>query len=375
MGGTRTPILLEATTYSFKDFTKEPKDLYNPKMKVFLAFLLVVVIAVNASPDKEKRMMKKWAMMKAMESCWGEANMKKWMVSMKKSAAKCSGQDAPELDLPMFQSPYRVIQALLDNAERSEEMKMGQLFSGMKNMMHSNSHVHTPQIVVVPQQSSPMEQMMKHFMMAKMMKKMHKHMEGNMEHMEDDSESFSPFFQKGKQARVEDFMSSMRFKRQAEESGLLDLGDRLNEKLMEQKMKTEMMIGNFTCVLRDQGMLNANNELDINGINRIIDEYEYSDNWFLEHVKKDHQICYELSQNLPQDLVDECPYGPQMAKLKMFLKCMEKCKMKTCMHYDVKQKLEENFGPLSTLVAQTGLREEELFPLVMKLLHGDMFDM
>merc|ERR1711976_279224 len=132
MGGTRTPILLEATTYSFIDFTKEPKDLYNPKMKVFLAFLLVVVIAVNASPDKEKRMMKKWAMMKAMESCWGVANMKK-------SAAKCSGQDAPELDLPMFQSPYRVIQALLDNAERSEEMKMGQLFSGMKNMMHSNS--------------------------------------------------------------------------------------------------------------------------------------------------------------------------------------------------------------------------------------------
>merc|ERR1712032_1494403 len=44
-------------------------------------------------------MVQKWQKLKAMESCWGEENMKLVMVDMKKAIAKCSHEDAPELSL------------------------------------------------------------------------------------------------------------------------------------------------------------------------------------------------------------------------------------------------------------------------------------
>ena len=47
-------------------------------------------------------------------------------------------------------------------------------------------------------------------------------------------------------------------------------------------------------------------------------------------------------------------------------------KFTMCMNYDIKRKLEENFGPLSKLVDQTGMEEGQLLPMAMKLLHGDM---
>lgn len=47
-------------------------------------------------------------------------------------------------------------------------------------------------------------------------------------------------------------------------------------------------------------------------------------------------------------------------------------KYQTCMDNDIKKKLEENFGPLQKLVETTGLKEKELLPMAMRLLHGDM---
>ena len=47
-------------------------------------------------------------------------------------------------------------------------------------------------------------------------------------------------------------------------------------------------------------------------------------------------------------------------------------KYQTCMDNDIKKKLEENFGPLQKLVETTGLAENDLLPMAMRLLHGDM---
>jgi hypothetical protein len=41
------------------------------------------------------------------------------------------------------------------------------------------------------------------------------------------------------------------------------------------------------------------------------------------------------------------------------------------MFQDVKIKLEKNFGPLDKILAQTHLTEDQLFPLVIMLLHGE----
>merc|ERR1711936_688998 len=66
------------------------------KMKMFAVLLLAT--AVLGSEDY--KMFMKWAKTKAMESCWGEDNMKLITVNMKKAVAKCQQQDVPELDLP-----------------------------------------------------------------------------------------------------------------------------------------------------------------------------------------------------------------------------------------------------------------------------------
>ena len=45
------------------------------------------------------------------------------------------------------------------------------------------------------------------------------------------------------------------------------------------------------------------------------------------------------------------------------------------MNHDMKNKLERSFGPLKELVEQTGLPENQLLPLTMKLLNAqtDMY--
>merc|ERR1712217_842706 len=70
------------------------------KMKVLL--VLAVAAAVSAHSGEDYKMFMKWAKTKAMESCWGEENMKLLTLNMKKAVSKCLQEDAPELDLPPF---------------------------------------------------------------------------------------------------------------------------------------------------------------------------------------------------------------------------------------------------------------------------------
>merc|ERR1719219_3105363 len=63
----------------------------------------------------------KWAKTKAMESCWGEDNMKIYTVNMKKAVAKCNQQDAPELDLPPLRGINRLTNNLVSMAGHKED--------------------------------------------------------------------------------------------------------------------------------------------------------------------------------------------------------------------------------------------------------------
>merc|ERR1719232_949481 len=60
--------------------------------------------------------------------------MKQYMVNMKKAVAKCSQQDAPELNLPPFRNTYRFINTMLTNADEMENNKMMKLFHIMDKM-------------------------------------------------------------------------------------------------------------------------------------------------------------------------------------------------------------------------------------------------
>ena len=52
----------------------------------------------------------------------------------------------------------------------------------------------------------------------------------------------------------------------------------------------------------------------------------------------------QLAEAVPQSMLDDCPWGGEMVKTKMYMKCMMKKKVKTCMRKDIKDKLEEHFG-------------------------------
>merc|ERR1740128_909070 len=56
--------------------------------------------------------------------------------------------------------------------------------------------------------------------------------------------------------------------------GTLDLGDRLAEKIEEQQKQMEAKVGNMTCVLREIGILNADNELDFESEKRILEKFD-----------------------------------------------------------------------------------------------------
>merc|ERR1712130_95360 len=134
-------------------------------------------------------------------------------------------------------------------------------------------------------------------------------------------------------SQFKQMFNSYRSKRQATDS--LDLGDRLVEKLAEQKHQMEAEIGNMTCVLKET--------------------------------------------NLPAEMADNSvvsgSFGTvKLAEIKMFANCEMKGEMKLCMNQDIKTKVESNFGPMEEILEQTQLTEAEFFPLVMQLLHGEEMD-
>merc|ERR1711972_954003 len=88
----------------------------NFKMK----FLLVLCLLGLVAGSEDYKMFMKWAKTKAMESCWGEDNMKIYTVNMKKAIAKCNQVDAPELELPPYRSVDRFVNVMLSFARQME---------------------------------------------------------------------------------------------------------------------------------------------------------------------------------------------------------------------------------------------------------------
>merc|ERR1712024_24762 len=77
--------------------------------------------------------------------------------------------------------------------------------------------------------------------------------------------------QMGRMSQFKNMFNSMRFKRAAGDN--LDLGDRLVEKLAEQKHQMGAKIGNMTCVMRELNVLDASNNIDVQAMKRDIQKY------------------------------------------------------------------------------------------------------
>jgi len=353
----------------------------NFNMKLILSLCLLGLAAAG----QDYKMFMKWAKTKAMESCWGEDNMKLYTVNMKKAVAKCHQVDAPELDLAPFRSAHRFVNNLVrmggQHGDHMEEMETFMKFYKFTKMMdHSDTYAH--------KKDDTMEKM-------KMMMMMKKMMDAKMDHYEDDSYAMDLFrqvprksyeqrksheYDNEKMSSLWRSMGQMRFKRQADDS--LALNDRLKEKLVGMMEEHVNMVSNMTCVLKELNVIDHNNNVDLVALKEDSKQYKMPSQWFGDKYEEILEGCHEVSENLPASLQEEYVpsnyNGPMrnLGKIKSFMNCCKSAKMKLCMNQDTKKKIEANFGPVEELVEgfNNQLTEDQVFFMVNQLLEGSEED-
>merc|ERR1712158_170567 len=305
------------------------------KMKFFALLTLAAVVTA----DYEKEMMTKWVKMKAMESCWGSENMKSYTVEMKKAIAKCNNEDAPELSLPPFRSSYRFVNAMINQGNNMDMLKnMMAAMSMSMNQDNSEFSYVQPYSTNSGRSDSFMDKMK--MMMMDMMR-------SNYQDDYDMSEFFKSmrssdrmdnyrtgsYRKNDPMSQFKQMFNSYRSKRQATDS--LDLGDRLVEKLAEQKHQMEAEIGNMTCVLRETNVIDASNNIDMQAMKRDMQQYTMPSPWFEQKYEEIMDSCYEMATNLPAEIADNSvvsgSFGTiKLGEIKMFMKCEMRSKMKLC---------------------------------------------
>jgi len=373
-------------------------------MKLLIA--LVVVSAVSVSAGEDWKMFMKWAKTKAMESCWGEENMKLHTLNMKKAVSKCLQVDAPETELPPFRYLNRFTNNLVNMANNNhgygynhnnedEMMKMMKMMIMMKLMQsfgghdedHSTRHGcngfgrHDCDDGV---RAGP-EKMMKMMMRRMMNSESHDRMDSmDMDHMDHmDMDMFSKMFKSMKSNnydsyKKDDYSPMMkRFmggfqKRQADDS--LELNDRLKEKLENLMQEHVSELSNMTCILREMNVLDTRNKIDIAAMKADTENYKMPSQWFKEQYFAILDSCHEVAENQPAELDNmyNMPGMQHMGTVKSFMTCCKTAKMRLCMNQDTKKKIETNFGPVEELLQSFNnqINEEQLFFMVNELLQG-----
>merc|ERR1711988_1394597 len=359
------------------------------KMKLLLAACMLGL----ATAGQDYQMFMKWAKTKALESCWGEENMKLHTVNMKKAVAKCQQVDAPELNLPPFRLLNRFTNNLVGLAYKMEDQdnemqwymqyyKFSKMMDSMKD--HSYERQYENQY-----KDDRMDMMEKMKMMEMMMKYMPKfqsqerqgvyqtayktdddnyNMAARFRNMNnEDQESMSSMFKR---------LSQMRYKRQADDS--LALNDRLKDKLEGMMEEHVNKVSNMTCMLKELNVIDHNNNIDVTAMKEDMKQYKMPSQWFEDKYVEILDSCYEVSETLPGSLQEE--YAPSnyngpmrnLGKIKSFMNCCKSAKMKLCMYQDTKKKIEANFGPVDELVEgfNNQLTEEQVFWMVNQLLQG-----
>merc|ERR1712107_795469 len=398
------------------------------KMKVLAVLLLSGLAAGGGVGNNDWKMFSRWSTMKAQESCLGEENMKIHTVNLKTAIAKCYQKDAPELNLPPFNSPYRFINTLMtsaDSMEHSQLMDLFKMYKMMQTMRGHDSSSYMPSIFN-DQHYGAKPYSMDHTnksWMGKMMENMMMYKMQQMQRSNDES-SYNPFNKNTYRERMAALLQ--RHKRQASgpkngnanaaagarrtpaasrkgSSGTrkqvattnrknpgtktrassdvvlpqnIGLGDRLAEKLREVQNEMEEEIGNMTCVMREIGVLNQQNELDFAAQKRAFEKFTIPDQWLKNRPLSDMELCIKVAKSLPSETRRENSYSGLMNKseVESYMDCCKYSKMRTCMYKDVKETLEKNYGSLDKIMEQTQLNEDQLFPLVTQLLHGEEMD-
>jgi len=396
-------------------------------MKVFAVLLLASYALAHGGDNSH--MFRTWSKTKAMESCWGEDNMKIYTVNMKKAIAKCNQVDAPELDLPPYRAVDRFVNVMLSFAREMESNQFDQLYK-MMGVIHENQYRGGGNKYRRPHYEQRMDrfQMMMKFkemmddmqyddsfmnqdmMPYSMMKSKYKNKWGMDNKM--DMEKFEKMYDMVKQMKhqsykmdemrdsspIAAFRSAMNFdnnnhksmdfnkmanffknfrSKRAADTDALALNDRLKEKIQHVFEEQQSKIGNMTCVLREMNCLNAENEIDVRAMKKDAEQYNMPSVWFKNRYEEILDTCHEVATNLPEKLdkqeIVTGEFGTvNMGRVKSFMSCCKNAKQKLCMNQDIKNKIETNFGPVDEILDSFNyqITEDQLFTQVNQLLQG-----
>jgi len=396
-------------------------------MKVFAVLLLASYALAHGGDNSH--MFRTWSKTKAMESCWGEDNMKIYTVNMKKAIAKCNQVDAPELDLPPYRAVDRFVNVMLSFAREMESNQFDQLYK-MMGVIHENQYRPSYNKFRRPHYDQKMDrfQMMMKFkemmddmqyddsfmnqdmMPYSMMKSKYNNKYGMDNKM--DMEKFEKMYDMVKQMKhqsykmdemrdsspIAAFRSAMNFdnnnhksmdfnkmanffknfrSKRAADTDALALNDRLKEKIQHVFEEQQSKIGNMTCVLREMNCLNAENEIDVRAMKKDAEQYNMPSVWFKNRYEEILDTCHEVATNLPEKLdkqeIVTGEFGTvNMGRVKSFMSCCKNAKQKLCMNQDIKNKIETNFGPVDEILDSFNyqITEDQLFTQVNQLLQG-----
>jgi len=324
---------------------------------VEMMFLLATLLSSSTLTlahqyQSDQAQFRTWAEAKAMESCWGEENNRKYLVTMKKAVAKCKQQDAPELELPPFRSSYKFVNYLMNSADSMDQYKMEQMFNAMK-IFGRNHPVDYNKYSSFNKYEMVKEMMLKH----KMMEFMENYMQaGNSYKNIPYSGDFGYTGHK----------SMFKHKRDADETLKdIELGDKLVAKINAYRDSMLAEIGNMTCVFREGGMLDNDNKLDIQSMKQKLYEYTLPNDWFKTRFEELIDNCYQIATNLPASIADENVVSGEfgqvnVGQIEQFWKCYQEHHQKLCMDHDTRNKIEENYGPVEDMLDQTGWTERQL---------------
>jgi len=394
-------------------------------MKVFAVLLLASYALAHGG--EHQHMFKTWSKTKAMESCWGEDNMKIYTVNMKKAVAKCNQVDAPELELPPYRSVDRFVNVMLSFARQMESNQFDQLYK-MMSVINENQYERRPaykpyKMDMYQQDMYNSDNKMDKFKMMMMFKKMMNNMKNDESFMRDDMMSYdsmksqynnkygmneqmdmhkfekmfdmiksmketrkqydAPIASRMRSSMVPDFGSMAEFfknsfrSKRAADTDALALNDRLKEKIQHVFEEQQAKIGNMTCVLKEMNCMNAENEIDVRAMKKDAEQYNMPSVWFKNRYEEILDTCHEVATNLPGKLDEQeivtGEFGTvNMGRVKSFMSCCQTSKQKLCMNQDIKNKIEENFGPVDEILDsfKYQITEDQLFTQVNQLLQG-----
>jgi len=363
-------------------------------MKLLIALVVVSAVSVNAGEDW--KMFMKWAKTKAMESCWGEENMKLHTLEMKKAVSKCLQVDAPETELPPLRYLNRFTNNLVNMANNNHHQyghnqggndieKMMKMMFMLKMMSHFGNNEDYKRTTYKENSYMSNHETIEEVMSRFMKKMMNSHEDNRMDNMDsmDTMDMFSKLFRSMKSNKYDSYKSDdyspmmQRFKgyrkRQADDS--LELNDRLKEKLVNLMQEHVAEMSNMTCVFRELNVLDTRNKIDVAAMKADTQKFKMPSEWFKKQYFAILDNCQEVAENQPAELDNmyNMPGMQHMGTVKSFMTCCKSAKMRLCMNQDTKKKIETNFGPVEELLQSFNnqINEEQLFFMVNELLQGD----